>query len=171
MELPEEETYDDPEPMVGKLLKTMYGTVDASHVWQDDYIGLTSSHGFKKGISSPAILYHADRHIQAEVHGDDFGVIMKRSQEGWFDEVLSRYDFKVTGVLSSKATGEQSVVYLNRVLVWDPERRSAYLEADTRHVKKVIRDLKLETAKEVTTPAVKRSVADVLNADRDAKKL
>eukprot|EP00959_Pyramimonas_sp_CCMP1952_P141993 2972344-Pyramimonas_sp.AAC.1 len=67
--------------MVGRLLKTMYGAVDASHVWQDDYVGLTSSHGFKKSAPNPALLYHAERHIQAEVHGDDFGVIMRKSQE------------------------------------------------------------------------------------------
>eukprot|EP00959_Pyramimonas_sp_CCMP1952_P413770 8669660-Pyramimonas_sp.AAC.1 len=103
--------------MVGRLLKTMHGTVDASHVWQDDYIGLTSSHGSKKGVSNPAQLYHAERHIQAEVHGDDFGVIMRKSQEGWFDGVLSHYDFKVTGILSSRPLEEQSAVYLNRALI------------------------------------------------------
>ncbi|CAK0859186.1 unnamed protein product [Prorocentrum cordatum] len=130
VDLPEEETHDDPEPMVGRLLKTMHGTVDASHVWQDDYIGLTSSHGSKKGVSNPAQLYHAERHIQAEVHGDDFGVIMRKSQEGWFDGVLSHYDFK-----------------------------------------KVIRDLGLENAKEVTTPAVKRSVAEILSSNQTSPKL
>eukprot|EP00959_Pyramimonas_sp_CCMP1952_P343670 7199009-Pyramimonas_sp.AAC.1 len=81
--------------MVGRLLKTMHGTVDASHAWQDDYIGLRSSHGFKNGVSNPALLYHAERHMQAEVHGDAFGVLMRKSLEGWFDDVLSRCDFKV----------------------------------------------------------------------------
>ncbi|CAK0861016.1 unnamed protein product, partial [Prorocentrum cordatum] len=162
VELPEEETYDDPEPMVGRLLKTMYGTVDAYHVWQDDYIGLTSSHGFVKGVSNPALLYRAERHIQAEVHSDDFGVIMRKSQEGWFEDVLSRYDFKVAGIMSSRPLQEQSVVYLNR--------RSAYLEADARHVKKVIRDLGLGNAKEVTTPAVKRSVAEILSSNQTSPK-
>eukprot|EP00959_Pyramimonas_sp_CCMP1952_P017764 377082-Pyramimonas_sp.AAC.1 len=60
VELPEEETCEGPEPMVGKLFKTMYGTVDASHAWQDDYIGLASSRGAQKGISNPAMLHHAD---------------------------------------------------------------------------------------------------------------
>eukprot|EP00959_Pyramimonas_sp_CCMP1952_P418858 8774219-Pyramimonas_sp.AAC.2 len=41
----------------------MHGAVDASHVRQDDYIGPTSSHGFKKGVSNPALLHHAERHI------------------------------------------------------------------------------------------------------------
>ncbi|CAK0812745.1 unnamed protein product, partial [Prorocentrum cordatum] len=171
VELPEEETCEDPEPMVGKLLKTMYGTVDASHVWQDDYIGLTSSRGFQKGISIPAVLYHADRQMQAEVHGDGFGVIMKKSQGGWLDEVLSRHDFKVAGLPSSRATSEQSVVYLNRVPVWGPIQWSAYLEADARRVKKVIRDLGLESAKEVTAPAVRLSVSDVPKTDRESQKL
>ncbi|CAK0843171.1 unnamed protein product [Prorocentrum cordatum] len=145
VELPEEETNDDPEPMAGRLLKTMHGTVDASHVWQDDHIGLTSSHGLKKGASNPALLHHAERHIQAEVH-DDFGVIMRKSQE-------------------------QSVVYLNRVLIWNPFERLAYLEADTRHVKKVIRDLGLENAKEVTTLVVKWSVAEIQSSNQTSPKL
>ncbi|CAK0870975.1 unnamed protein product, partial [Prorocentrum cordatum] len=171
VELPEEETHDDPEPMVGRLLKTMHGTVDASHVWQDDYIGLASSHGFKEGVSNPALLYHAERHIQAEVHGDDFGVMMRKSQEGWFDDVLSRYDFKVTGILSSRPLEEQSVVYLDRVSIWNPFERSAYLEADARHVKMVIRDLGLENAMEVATPAAKRSVAEILSGNQTSPKL
>ncbi|CAK0852608.1 unnamed protein product [Prorocentrum cordatum] len=171
VELPEEETHDDPETMVGRLLKTMHGTVDASHLWQDDYIGLTSSHGFKKGVSNPALQYHAERHIQAEVHGDDFGVIMRKSQEGWFDDVLSRYDFMVKGIMSSRALQEQSVVYLNWVLIWNPFERPACLEADTRRVKKVIRDLGSENAKEVTTPAVKRSVAEILSSNQTSRKL
>eukprot|EP00959_Pyramimonas_sp_CCMP1952_P030665 642397-Pyramimonas_sp.AAC.1 len=80
--MPEDEAREDPEPMVGKLLKTMHGAADAIHAWQDDYIGLTSSRGFQKGISKPAILYHAERQIEAQVHGDDFGAILKKSQEG-----------------------------------------------------------------------------------------
>eukprot|EP00959_Pyramimonas_sp_CCMP1952_P163237 3412455-Pyramimonas_sp.AAC.1 len=66
-------------------------------------------------------------------------------------------------MLSSRATSEQSVVYLNRVLVWDPIQRSAYLGADARRVK--------ESAKEVATLAVKRSVSDVLKADRESQNL
>eukprot|EP00959_Pyramimonas_sp_CCMP1952_P418857 8774219-Pyramimonas_sp.AAC.1 len=61
---------------------------------------------------------------------------MRKSQEVWFDDVLSRYDFKVAGILSSRPLKEQSVVYLNRVLIWNPFERSAYPEADTRHAKK-----------------------------------
>jgi hypothetical protein len=99
-------------------------------------------------------------------------VIRRKSQEGWFDDVLSRCDFKVTGILSSRPLEEQSVVYLNRVLIWSPFVRSAYLEADARHVKKVIRDLGLENAKEVTTPAVRRrSVAEILSSNQTSPKL
>eukprot|EP00959_Pyramimonas_sp_CCMP1952_P195054 4078898-Pyramimonas_sp.AAC.1 len=96
---------------------------------------------------------------------------MRKSQEGWFDDVFSRYDFNVTGILSSVPLKEQSAGYLNRVLIWDPFERSAYLEADARHVKKVIRDVGLENTKEVTTPAVKRSVAEILSSNQTSPKL
>ncbi|CAK0846857.1 unnamed protein product, partial [Prorocentrum cordatum] len=89
VELPEEETCEDPEPVVGKLFMATHGAV------------------------------------------------------------LSRYGFKVTGVMGSRATSEQSAVYLNR---------------------KVIRDLGLESAMEVTALAVKRSVMDVLKVDRESQK-
>eukprot|EP00959_Pyramimonas_sp_CCMP1952_P118174 2470472-Pyramimonas_sp.AAC.1 len=55
-ELLEEEAHDDPRPMVAKLLRTMHGTVDASHARQEEHIGLTSSHDFQKGILDPALL-------------------------------------------------------------------------------------------------------------------
>jgi hypothetical protein len=166
VELPPEERQDEEEPLVGLLLRTMYGTMDASQVWQGDYVELLKSVELLQGKSSPAILWHPGRDIALEVHGDDFGVLMYADDEAWFDELLKKYDYKVTGRLSSAAEGVQSTVYLNRVLIWDPAAGEARIESDVRHVDMILRDLHLCDAKPVQTPAVKKSVAEMIEASQ-----
>ncbi|CAK0819708.1 unnamed protein product [Prorocentrum cordatum] len=166
VELPPEERQGEEEPLVGLLLRTMYGTMAASQVWQGDYVELLKSVEFLQGKSSPAILWHPGRDIALEVHGDDFGVLMYADDEAWFDELLKKYDYKVTGRLSSAAEGVQSSVYLNRVLIWDPAAVEARIESDVRHVAMILRDLHLRDAKPVQTPAVKKSVTEMIEASQ-----
>ncbi|CAK0825096.1 unnamed protein product, partial [Prorocentrum cordatum] len=97
VELPPEEREGEVEPMAGLLNRTMHGTVDASQVWQGDYMELLKDKEFEQGWSSPAILRHPEHDVALEGHGDDFGVLIFAGDEEWFDELLTKYDYKVTG--------------------------------------------------------------------------
>ena len=49
----------------------MYGSQDASAIWQGDYTKLLLSSGFIRG-SANASFYHPDWDVRVLVHGDDF---------------------------------------------------------------------------------------------------
>eukprot|EP00974_Lingulodinium_polyedra_P115314 11154815-Lingulodinium_polyedra.AAC.1 len=65
IELPEE---DQEEGMCGRLRKSMYGTRDAAHNWEKEYVGFMKEAGFKQGISTPCVFYHEEREIRVVVH-------------------------------------------------------------------------------------------------------
>ena len=56
------------------LVKSMYGTQDASHIWQLDYVNLIcgESGGFRRGKRSAALFHNPNQDVRMAVHGDDF---------------------------------------------------------------------------------------------------
>lgn len=164
IELPEEERERHVDKdYVGLLKKSMYGTVDASARWQAHYAELLKKHGFAQGLSNPSLFAHSVRDVRLLVHGDDFMVEMPSTEEKWFEEVLfSQYEGKCTGKFNSDAADPSEASFLNRVIRWDPTAGRAELEADTRHVEMVLRDLGLEEASPVATPVARRTKAEEL---------
>ena len=62
------------EDKVGGLVKSMYGTLDASHIWQVDYVNLICGElgGFRRGKHSAALFLNPNQDVRMTVHGDDF---------------------------------------------------------------------------------------------------
>jgi len=56
----------------GKLERTMYGSQDASNLWQKDYSRLIEEEEFLPGVANPAMFYCAKWDARLLVHGDDF---------------------------------------------------------------------------------------------------
>lgn len=50
--------------MRGKLLKSMYGTRDASMNWEKEYVKFMLSAGFIRGQASPCLFYHPGKDIR-----------------------------------------------------------------------------------------------------------
>ena len=65
---------DKEEGMCGILNRSLYGTRDASHIWQSDYVNhfCGPSGGYKQGVSSTAVFLNEEQDAQGMVHGDDF---------------------------------------------------------------------------------------------------
>ena len=74
IKLPAEDRQKNGEDKVGRLIKSMYGTQDASHVWQLDYVNLTCGElgGFRRGKHSAALFHNPNQDVRMAVHGDDF---------------------------------------------------------------------------------------------------
>ena len=86
-----------------------------------------------------------ERYIGLLVHGDDLTVGVPTQEEKWFKSVLfSKHDGKCTEKFPSNGNGAMEASFLNRVIRWDPTSGRAGLEADTRHVAMVRRDLASE---------------------------
>ena len=92
----------------------MYGTQDASQIWQEDYTGLLTSHGFQRGRSNGAVFYNPESDTRALAHGDDFLALAKQADIDGFEAMLrSRYELKKLANLGYGPTDSQSGVFLN----------------------------------------------------------
>jgi hypothetical protein len=54
------------------LLKALYGTRDASRLWQDHYSKIICDNGWLRGKIFPATFYHQLHDMSLACHGDDF---------------------------------------------------------------------------------------------------
>ena len=72
--LPTEDRQKYGEDNVGRLVKSMYGTQYASHIWQFDHVNLICGElgGFRRGKHSAALFHNPNEDVWMAVHGDDF---------------------------------------------------------------------------------------------------
>ena len=76
--LPAENRRKHDEDTVGRLIKSMYGTQDTSHIWQLDYVNLicVKSGSFRRGKHSAALFHSPNQDARMVVHGDNFCVFV-----------------------------------------------------------------------------------------------
>ena len=77
IKLPEEDERANQMGTCGKLLRTMYGTLDAAQKWSEHYARILVEQGFIQGQASPCHFRHPDWGVNLLVHGDDFVVIAR----------------------------------------------------------------------------------------------
>ena len=164
VELPAEDP--DSGPMVGKLLRHMYGTRAAADGWHSEYAStLVDDLGFSIGDSSACVFHHAERGLRCSVHGDDITTSGPKNHLDWFKQELSKYyDLTEAHRLGPGPDDDKEARVLNRIVRWT-EHGIEY-EADPRQAEKLIRDLKFDAGvKTVVTPGVKLT-REQLDADR-----
>ena len=71
--LPAEDRQKYGEDKVGRLIKSMYGTRDASPIWQLDCVTLIGGDlgGFRRGNDKAALFHNSKEAVGMAVHGDD----------------------------------------------------------------------------------------------------
>ena len=154
IQLPDEDRKPGEEHLCGKLRLSMYGTRDAAQNWYKEYSQQLIKIGFVQGIASPCTFYHNERQIRTYVHGDDYVSTGKPNDLKWMQtELEKKYQVK-TQVLGPNEGQQKQVKILNRVVTWDGSRGIVY-EADPRHTEIVIEQLRLNDAKEVSTPGTR----------------
>ncbi|CAK0811643.1 unnamed protein product [Prorocentrum cordatum] len=166
VELEEESRKEYGEDKRGLLLKSWYGTQDASKIWQGDYTELLEEHGYKAGVSCPAVFYKEVDETRLLGHGDDFAVLAQQQDIDSFEATLGKkYEFKKTANLGFDEGDDKQAVFLNRVIEVSAgvppgggrPCRHAMIEPDKRHAEIVIDELGLSKANGVDTPMEKRS--------------
>ena len=152
---------DEEEGKCALLLRTMYGTRDASAVWQRDYTQLLNEKKFKAGKAWPSTFVQETEEIRMLVHGDDFFVLADDEGHAFVDAALKeRYEFRVDGHIGP-GQEKQTMTVLNRILTYHEATGHVTYEADPRHAEAIVRDLGLENAKSVSTPAEKKKNSEV----------
>jgi hypothetical protein len=107
------------------------------------------------------VFRHEYLNIKLLVHGDDFFVLADKKGQEFMQKVLSeRYEFRCDGRIGRHA-GDQLTV-LNRLISYDRTSGQVSYEADPRHAEMIFRQLSLQNAKSVSTPAEKKKASDVL---------
>ena len=83
----------------------------------------------------------------------------------YVEEILQEaYDIKRVGIIGF-GQDQKELEVLNRTVRVRDDRDWIELEADSRHVKRIVEDYGLTTAKSVATPRQKRSAEDTLLQD------
>eukprot|EP00971_Amphidinium_carterae_P087646 1734112-Amphidinium_carterae.1 len=78
----------------------MYGTQDASQIWQKDYTKLLGGKQWVQGTSNGALFHDTSTGANAVVREDDFLLLGNSDDVRRMDETLrSRYDCKSGGIL------------------------------------------------------------------------
>ena len=140
-----------------KLNQTMYGTQDASKIWQDTYKALLTEKGFQTGISNAAV-FRGNKGEKALVHGDDFLILASQKCIDEFEGILrERFKLKKEWQIGFGENEQKSGRVLNRIISLETRPKKAVIEPDARHAQLIVKELGLENAKAVETPAEKLS--------------
>ena len=143
---------------VARLCKTMYGTQDAAHVWLETWGEQLEANEYALGKSNPAIFAAKNEDSRGMCHGDDFFVVACREELDRFDGVLKqKFEVKCTGYMGFAKDMQNEIKFLNRTIRLDRRNSVMEIEADERHVPRLLEELSLVDAKGVPTPRVKKS--------------
>ena len=64
--------------VMGRLLRSMYGTRDAPMIWASEVRAAMEKVGFKQCTTNPCVFKHFDWDIEAVTHVDDFLLVGPR---------------------------------------------------------------------------------------------
>ena len=130
------------EDKVGRLVKSMYGTQDASYIWHLDHVNLTCEElgGFGRGKHSAALFHNPNEDVRMAVHGDDFVCLSDGDGLKHFDSLLiSKYTAKDMGTLGFGDSGT--------------DQTGQYLDIEPRHAPLIISESGCNAnTKTVSTP-------------------
>ena len=117
IKLPAEDRQKCGEDKVGRLIKSMYGTQDASHIWQLDCVNLTCGKlgGFRRGKHSAALFHHPNQDVRMAVQGDNFECL---SDDDGLKHIVSLLKSKYTAEDMGTLGFEDSDVK-SLLMLWD----------------------------------------------------
>ena len=108
-----------------------------------------------------------DGDLKGLCHGDDFCVVARRKQLHIFGKVLEkRFEVKQTGHIGFSASNAKALKILNRTIKIDVLNDEMTLEADTKLVKYALKSMKLNGAKGVDSPRVRRNEEQTAHRSR-----
>ena len=77
---------------VGKLVRSLHGTQDASRNWELEIRRvMVDELGFSQGRSSPCLHWHETHNMQCNVHRDHFAILAAQIDLTWFVSSLEKH--------------------------------------------------------------------------------
>ena len=147
------------EDKVGRLVKSMYGTQDASLIWQLHYVNLICGGGFRRGKHSAALFHIPNQGVRIALHGDDFVCLSDDDGLNHIEGLLKSKDTaKDMGTLGFVDSDVKSLLLLNRVFGVGTDQTGQDLDIDPelRHAPPIVSESGGNTKTEaVSTPREK----------------
>ena len=133
----------------------MYGTQAAADGWQQEYSSTMVSLGFKQGVASPCVFWHAARSLVCSVHGDDFTTAGAKPDLDWFEAKLeASYELRKEGRIGLGKDDDKEGRILNRIVRWTDS--GLEYEAFPRQAERLIESMHLDgNCKSTVTPGLK----------------
>ena len=155
---------------LSRLCRSMYGTRDAASIWGDTWSDVLNESSMKDGTACPAFFCSCDGDLKGLCHGDDFCVVARQKQLQTFGKILEkRFEVKQTGNIGFDVNDEKELKILNRTINIDVLNDEMTLEADTKLVGNALESMKLNGAKGVDSPRVRRikeQTAQIENSEK-----
>jgi hypothetical protein len=104
--------------------------------------------------------YHKARGLRLSVHGDDVMCAGPLNQLRWMMSVLDKHFESKHKIMGEAKHLLKEVKILNRDAKWS--KKGISLEADAKHVKTLLKEMKMEDAKAVKTPAETEPVTKMM---------
>ena len=153
IQLPPEDPRSGERDVCGRLLRTMYGTLDAAERWADHYGRILMSQGFERGAASPCHFHHPGWGVSLMVHGDDFIIVAKRvGRERTLKLLEDQFELK-HDTIGPIANSPKELRVLGRIITWHDWGWT--LEADPSLIEAAVEKMGLEGAKGVAAPGYK----------------
>ena len=116
-----------------KLDRTMYGTQDASRIWQDTYHTPLKEKGFVRGTSNAAV-FKGPKKQKALVHGDDFLVLATQKCIDEFEALLQKkFQLRKEWQIGFGPQDAKTGRILNRIITIEERPKRVTIEPDARH--------------------------------------
>ena len=158
---------DESPGQCARLVRTMYGTQDASAIWQETYTELLQKYNIQSGTAWPSIFYDRESDARFLVHGDDFVVLGDDEAQARIEKILAeKFEFRVDGSLGPDESDGSVMSVLNRILEFDKNTGVLSYEPDPRHAEIIVKQLNLSDAKGVNTPSVKETGEDAFKESK-----
>lgn len=120
---------------------------------------LEEARNIQQGVGWPALFYHAGHDLGFLLHGDDGDDDAHAFLARVLDE---QFEYRVDGTIGPDAADG---TILNRIIGFNKSTGTVSYEADPRHAEHLVKALKLENGKPVSTPAEKQKLNEVLAAE------
>ena len=161
VQIPEGDPQHGKPGVCGRLLRTMYGTLDAAEQWAAHYTRVLCSAGFEHGAASPCHFWHKDRDLWILVHGDDFFSAGSLVDQEFLRQTLSvEYQLKCERAgprelrrLRDGGDVKPELRVLGRVIRYTD--RGLTCEPDAQHLDMVVSALGLCDAKGAASPGAR----------------
>ena len=97
MEIPKEDPASEDPRLIARLVRSLYGTLDASQLWAKHVCGTLRELGYQETKGGPGVFWNPSTGVELVLHVDDFLVVgEEQALQDLTDKLQTVYELKAT---------------------------------------------------------------------------